>query len=179
MTIKVYDWLAHHARRTPGKLAQHDLFSGRRFTYAEMNLRAGRLAAWLRGEGGLAQGDRAAVLSHNTTDMFDLQFACAKAGTVFVPLNWRLAVAELEFIIKDCTPEILFYSSEFSEEAQILGQKCGLTKLVELDPQGRPDSAFENLSTRMMRDSRTIRSICMILTSEPPDEPERRMRRST
>ncbi|MFC3227417.1 long-chain fatty acid--CoA ligase [Marinibaculum pumilum] len=145
MTIKVYDWLAHHARRTPEKLAQHDLFSGRRFTYAEMNLRAGRLAAWLRGEGGLAQGGRAAVLSHNTTDMFDLQFACAKAGTVFVPLNWRLAVAELEFIIKDCTPEILFYSSEFSEEAQTLGKNCGLSRLVELDPQGRPDSTFEQL----------------------------------
>ncbi|MEQ8345232.1 MAG: long-chain fatty acid--CoA ligase [Sneathiellaceae bacterium] len=145
MTIKVYDWLAHHARRTPGKLAQRDLSSGRSFTYAQMDARAGRLAAWLRGPAGLARGDRVAVLSHNSTDVFDLQFGCAKAGTVFVPLNWRLAVPELEFIVNDCTPTVLFYSTEFADEAAGLAERCGLAALVELDPAGRPDSAFERL----------------------------------
>jgi len=145
MSIRAYDWLAHHARRTPDRLAQTDLFSGRSFTYAQMNDRAGRAAAWLRTEAGLARGDRVGVLSHNSTDMFDLQFACGKAGLVFVPLNWRLAVAELEFITRDAGLSVLFFSSEFADAADELTRRCGLDRILELDPEGRADSAFESL----------------------------------
>lgn len=145
MTIKAYDCLAHHARRGPDRIAQTDLFSGRSFTYAQMNDRAGRLARWLREGAGLQRGDRVGVLSHNSTDVFDLQFACVKAGLVFVPLNWRLAVPELVFIAEDAGLAILFHSAEFAEAATELDRRCDLKRTVELDPQGRPDSAFENL----------------------------------
>ncbi len=39
MTLKAYDWIAHHAMRTPAKAASIDLFSGRSFSYAEMDIR--------------------------------------------------------------------------------------------------------------------------------------------
>ena len=42
MAVKAYDWVAHHAMRTPEKTAQIDLHTGRRFSYAEMDRRVGR-----------------------------------------------------------------------------------------------------------------------------------------
>ena len=87
MDVRHYDWLARHAARTPGKLAAVDLASGRRFTYAEFNGRAGRLAHFLARGPGVGRGDRIGVLAHNSTDLFEMQFACAKLGAIFVPCN--------------------------------------------------------------------------------------------
>ena len=48
MAVKAYDWVAYHARQTPERLALVDLHSDRRFSYADMNDRTGRLANALR-----------------------------------------------------------------------------------------------------------------------------------
>jgi fatty-acyl-CoA synthase len=61
-----------------------------------------------------------AFLSENTTDVFEVLFACAKLGAILVPLNWRLAVPELEFIIGDCTPTVLIHEEQFADAAQQL-----------------------------------------------------------
>ena len=45
--IPYYDWIAHHAGRRPTKLAIHDLQTGRKFTYADIDHRTDRLAATL------------------------------------------------------------------------------------------------------------------------------------
>ena len=39
------------------------------------------------------------MLAPNTTDTFDVQFACGRIGAIFVPLNWRLANPELRAIL--------------------------------------------------------------------------------
>lgn len=52
----------------------------------------------------IAPGDRIVVLAPNTTDMFEVQFACGRIGAIFVPLNWRLANPELRAILGDCEP---------------------------------------------------------------------------
>ena len=49
--IPYYDWIAHHAGRRPTKLAIHDLQTGRKFTYADVDHRTDRLAAALAGLG--------------------------------------------------------------------------------------------------------------------------------
>ena len=66
---------------------------------------------------GIAAGDRVAILAPNTTDTFDVQFACGRLGAIFVPLNWRLANPELLAILADCTPAMLIYDPEFAERA--------------------------------------------------------------
>jgi fatty-acyl-CoA synthase len=102
--IPVEDWIGHHARFSPGAAAAHDLASGRRFTYAQFDERITRAALWLARAFAVRRGDRVAVLSMNDTDVFELQFACRRLGAIFLPLNWRLAVPELEFICKDAGP---------------------------------------------------------------------------
>jgi fatty-acyl-CoA synthase len=65
-----------------------------------------RVAAYLQGQ-GVGRGDRVALLSPNDICYFDLLFACGKLGAIFVPLNWRLAVPELAYILQNCRPKII------------------------------------------------------------------------
>jgi len=43
VTDFVTDWVAHHARTTPDRIATIDLASGREHSYAQMHERVGRL----------------------------------------------------------------------------------------------------------------------------------------
>ncbi len=102
------DATATYARAMPNQLALGDLKSGRRWSYAALDAAVDRLAVWLVGEYGAASGERVATLSKNNAEMVMAQLACVRAGAVFMPLNWRLAVAELEALIADAEPAILF-----------------------------------------------------------------------
>ncbi|MDP6573444.1 MAG: long-chain fatty acid--CoA ligase [Rhodospirillales bacterium] len=136
MSVRHYDWLAYHAGRTPGKLALVDLESGRRFTYGEFNARAGRLAHFLASGLGLCRGDRVGILARNSSDLFEMQFACAKLGAIFAPFNWRLTAAELEYIIGDVDPKVVFHGPEFAEVLRDLGKSLGVEHLVETSGLG-------------------------------------------
>jgi fatty-acyl-CoA synthase len=124
MKVRAYDWIAHHAHRTPRKLATIELHTGRRLTYTEFDDRIARLAGFLTGELGVEPGDRVAVLSPNSVNVFELQFACWRSGAVLTPLNWRLALPELEYIVHDSTPKVLFYDPEHETPARALGLRA-------------------------------------------------------
>lgn len=141
MSIAAEDWIAFHQTVAPEREAMHDVASGRRFTYGEMHDRIDRAAAFLRDAHGLGRGDRAAVMCHNDSDVFEIQFACRRLGAIFLPLNWRLAVPELEFILNDAAPKLLLHGQEFEKEAAALKELCGLPALVDLANGG--ESAYE------------------------------------
>ena len=137
--IAAADWISHHARYTPAAEAARDVSSGRRFTYAEFDQRVTRAALWLEASFGIARGDRVAVLSLNDTDVFELQFACRRLGAIFVPLNWRLAVPELDFICRDATPKVLLHGGEFSSVARELIRLASVPKAASLANGGPSD----------------------------------------
>ncbi|MCW5746778.1 MAG: long-chain fatty acid--CoA ligase [Alphaproteobacteria bacterium] len=139
--ITYYDWIAHHADRRPQTVAIHDLHTGRSFTYQQLHERAGRLAAHLQGL-GVGKRDRVAILAPNGPEYFDVQFACGRIGGVMVPLNWRLTVPELEYILGDCAPKVLVHDSTFRPQAQELKARCGVAHLMEVDID-RADCAYE------------------------------------
>ncbi len=103
-----------HARANPNALAIVDLESGRRWTYAELDRAVNRLAAWLESEFGPNSGARVATLAKNCAEMVILHHAGARAGTIFVPFNWRLAAAEIEALASDAVPEIVFHDPDFA-----------------------------------------------------------------
>lgn len=142
MAVKTYDWLAHHARYSPERTAAIDLQTGRQFSYAQFSGRVGRLARYLRDGLGVERGDRVGILAPNTSDHFELQFACGRLGAVFLPLNWRLTVPELEFIVNDAGPKVFIYDEEFAEAAAELKARCGIAHLVDINGDNRP-SAYE------------------------------------
>jgi fatty-acyl-CoA synthase len=131
-----YDWIAHHAGRRPDTLAIHDLQTARKFTYSDLHRRTDRLTAALAAL-GIARGDRVALLAPNCAEYFELQFACGRLGAIMLPLNWRLTVPELEYILGDSTPRLLVHDKAFAEQAAALSEHR-----LEID-HDNPDSAYE------------------------------------
>jgi fatty-acyl-CoA synthase len=134
MPIPYYDCIAHHAMRRPDSIAAVDLATGRRHTYGAYHDRISRLAGSFRSEFAIAAGERIAILAPNTTDTFEVQFACARIGAIFVPLNWRLAAPELRAILADCAPSMLIYDQEFAARAEALAESCNIRKMISLGP---------------------------------------------
>ena len=124
MPTKYYDWIARHAMRTPTKTAVVDLATRRSFDYSQLDERIGRLARHLRERCGVKRGDRVAVLALNSTDTLEVQFACGRLGAIFVPLNVRLTVPELEFIVGDAGPTVMVHDDELAETALKVVELC-------------------------------------------------------
>ena len=114
MAVSAYDWIGFHADIRPDSVALIDDFTGKTHTYAQLDERVRRTAAWLAGT-SVGEGDRVAFLSENTIDIFEVLFACAHLNAIIVPLNWRLAVPELQFIVGDSRPTVLIYEGQFQE----------------------------------------------------------------
>ena len=110
--IDIGDLTTRNAWRSPGRDAIIDVPNGRRLTFAQLEERANRLAHGLREELGIAPGERVAILSTNAAEIAETFFACAKAGLVAMPLNWRLAVPEQARILADGEPAALIYNRD-------------------------------------------------------------------
>ncbi|MDP3161331.1 MAG: long-chain fatty acid--CoA ligase [Reyranella sp.] len=134
--LPYYDWIAHHAGRRPTTLALHDLQTNRKFTYADVHKRTKQLTAALVAM-GIGKGDRVALLAPNCAEYFELQFACGRLGAIMLPLNWRLTVPELDYILGDSTPKLLVHDKAFATQAAQLSKH-----LLEIDHDA-PDSPYE------------------------------------
>ncbi len=108
-------WLDYHARYDSDMLAAVDVDSGRRFTYREFNSRLCRLAEGLNDRFALEKGDRVAVIAQNSTDVFEMLFACWELGAALMPLNFRLSPREIAAILADGAPRLVIYDDEFED----------------------------------------------------------------
>ncbi|HEY5721016.1 MAG TPA: AMP-binding protein [Allosphingosinicella sp.] len=119
MIADLPDLIARRALLGPGRIALEENETGRTLTYAELDRRAACIAALMRTR-GVAEGDRVAILCRNRIAFFEILFACAKMGAIMVPLNWRMPPAELEQLIADSSPALLFHGAEDSGPAAAL-----------------------------------------------------------
>jgi fatty-acyl-CoA synthase len=88
--------LARNARRFTDKPAL--VFEDRSLTFGELNSRVNRLAGALARR-GVTRGDNVAVLMYNRLEVIESYFACHKLGACPVPVNFRLAPAEVQYIL--------------------------------------------------------------------------------
>ena len=125
--------IAHHADRFPDRLAV--AFEGDALTYAGLLQRSAVTAGALR-DLGVGRGDVVAHLLYNSADFLDLMVACHRLGAIFMPLNWRLAGAELEYIVNHAGAKVLV--SERELEPLIEPVRAGLcpTRWVRLGAEG-------------------------------------------
>jgi fatty-acyl-CoA synthase len=119
-TINVGDWIARWAAITPEKTAV--IAEEEPITYAALSEAINRLSNLLLSR-GIAKGDRVAVLLRNCREYVEIFFAVSRIGAILVPLNWRLALPELEFILRDSTSRCIIFGSEFMENARGLRAK--------------------------------------------------------
>lgn len=100
------DFLARARRLFP---AREGIVDGdQRWTYAEFAARCDRLAHALRGDLGVQPGEVVAWLCGNTHELLEAYYGVLLAGGVLLPLNIRLAPAELRAILTDSGAVVLF-----------------------------------------------------------------------
>ena len=130
--VRAYDWLSHHRAHRPHKEAIRELGTQRSFSYADLDDRADSVGGYFSSL-GVGRGDRVALLAYNGVEFFDLQFACARTGAIAVLLNWRLTIAELEYILNDSSPKLLIHDAAFTQAAQELQRRCSIQTLQCID----------------------------------------------
>ncbi len=113
-------------------------------SYAEFDQHCNRLANGLVAR-GLKPGSRIALLSKNNLNYLQLVFACMKAGMTIVPMNYRLAPAELNYILDDSEAEMLIVGdAELREAADRCADISSLTQRYTME--GDLDPAEDTIS---------------------------------
>jgi fatty-acyl-CoA synthase len=125
------DLIARNADFTPGKPALR--FSGRTLTYDAFAARVALTARALKSRLAIGRGDRIAILAANHPDYLVLLYACARLGAMLVPLNWRLAVPEQVFILRDAAVKALVLEEAFSAVLAPFTEALPEARLVGLD----------------------------------------------
>ena len=97
-------WPRRRAAMTPDKPAL--VQDGVATTYADLDRGITRLAHGLQGR-GIERGDRVAFLGLNSVELVLAMFATARLGAVFVPVNTRLAPAELVYVLEHSGARLL------------------------------------------------------------------------
>ncbi|WJR76624.1 long-chain-fatty-acid--CoA ligase [Bradyrhizobium sp. NP1] len=107
--MRIDDIIWHNARARADKLAV--ACGAVRLSFAQLAERSRKVANALAGL-GVQRGERVAVLATNTAEYVEVVFGIAAAGAVWVPLNFRLAAEELEFIIADSEAAAVVYTHD-------------------------------------------------------------------
>ena len=105
------------------------IFEGQSLTYAELEQGSNRVANGLLNLGTLPD-QRIGFLGKNSHHYFELLLGVAKSGGVLCPINWRLAGAEVAYILNNFTPEILFIGPEFMDMASDLKSMVSSIKQI-------------------------------------------------
>lgn len=108
------DMVVNAAKRFPETKSVTD--GVRSHTFAATHDRAGCLARAFIGD-GLHPGDRVALLALNEIEYTEIQVACQRAGLILVPMNYRLALPELAYLVEDSSPAALLAGPGFAAAA--------------------------------------------------------------
>jgi len=106
------DFFAAMAARQPDREALVSVHQGRRYTYAQLQAEALRLASALLGQ-GLVPGDRVGIWSHNNAEWVLMQLATAHAGLVLVNINPAYRTAEVEYALNKVGCKLLVSMARF------------------------------------------------------------------
>ncbi|HLX79615.1 MAG TPA: long-chain-fatty-acid--CoA ligase [Burkholderiales bacterium] len=96
MAETVLDAIRRHARDKGGDTVYWT--PSRTWTFSALHEASSRIAQGLKGL-GVGPGDRVACLTKHTAECVALVLAANKVGAVCMPVNWRLAPPEIEYIV--------------------------------------------------------------------------------
>lgn len=113
-------------------------------TYAELDRRVDQLAnAYI--ERGLTFGSRHAVMAIDLIEHIEAAFAIARAGGVYVPLNYRLRSEEVKYLLSDSDPVLFSFSAAYRDLAQMVQREVPSVKhLIALDGPADGDALLNH-----------------------------------
>ncbi len=112
-------------------------------TYQELAERSDRAAVAMLAL-GITRGERVAFLSSNRIEYYELLFGAAKAGIGLVPVNWRLARAEVANILTDASPSLLVLDPSLAGLVANLEDWAERGRLIVFDPDPAENSTPHN-----------------------------------
>lgn len=121
-------WPARRARISPHAPALSD--GERAVDHAELAGRAARIAGGLA-ERGVGPGDRVAWLGVNAVATLETCFAAWRLGAVAVPLNYRLAPAEVGYMLDDCGATLLVHGPDADDLVAATAPRIPVVRGVE------------------------------------------------
>ena len=92
-------------------------FAGIDYSYVQMHERTLARAADLHAR-GIRRGDRVAYLGPNHPALIEVLLACLRLGAIFIPLNWRLAPAEVDYQLSNAEVSLLVVAPEHAATAE-------------------------------------------------------------
>ncbi|MCB0572863.1 MAG: long-chain fatty acid--CoA ligase [Phaeodactylibacter sp.] len=145
------DWFAKWAVYSPGKVAVKEYESQRTFTYGELHRLGNQLAFHLRSRYGIEKGSRIAILAENCLEYIALFAAMQKMGCILVPMNYRLASSEIDYLLRDSEPALAIAEKKFEGVLQAAPAFSGiphywpleeLAAFCETHKAGPPDAEY-------------------------------------
>jgi fatty-acyl-CoA synthase len=151
--INLSSFVAFHARQTPERCALK--YRGEEISYAAFNERIQIVGGWLVSR-EIGPDDVVAVLMRNSAAFLDIAFAISHIGAVFLPINYRLASAEIAYIVENAGARLLIADEEFGASA------AGPAPIVQVDvtaqsnatrlaPDAKPVTAHPRRPSDLMR----------------------------
>lgn len=143
--ITELDWFKKWAIYSPNKIAFAEFETKRSLTFRHINNLANYLADYYLNELNLKKGDRIAVLAENQLEYILLFAVAQKTGIILVPLNYRLANAEIDYLLKQSEPAIIYFQKEFEDKIpeNYKNIKTNLDTLTEITNSYKKDEHFD------------------------------------
>jgi len=117
----VYDMFKRNARLFENATALVGV--DERITFGELLKHIQSLSGSLSHQ-GVKQGDRIAILAQNSHKFFLIYGAAATIGAIVVPINWRLSVEEIQYILQDSAPTTIFIDEKYKNVISEIRAKC-------------------------------------------------------
>jgi len=141
-----------HAAERADKVALQ--CEGRTLTYGELNARAGKVAGLLVAA-EVKPGDRVAWLGRSRETFFEIFFGAAAARACLAPINSRLAIPEIAFILQDSGANLLFVTPDFFAAARaVVAQVNRPIRLIGVGGEAEGIESYE-----VLRDAATVSSL--------------------
>ncbi|RDI66193.1 acyl-CoA synthetase [Nocardia pseudobrasiliensis] len=136
MSYNIADLVEHTIDLVPDRVALAD--DTRSVTYAQLEVRANRLAHYLR-EQGVQPGDKVGLYSRNTIEAVEVMVAIFKARAVMVNINYRYVENELQYIFDNSDMVALIHERRYSDKVANVRPKVPKLKTVVVIDDGTED----------------------------------------
>lgn len=117
------------------------VYGEKRFTYAQLEQRANRLAHYLKAQ-GIKPGDHVGLYLYNCNEYLEGMLACFKIRAVPINVNYRYVQDELQYVFDNASLVACIHHREFIPYiAEIRSQVPQLRVLISVDDDSDADSS--------------------------------------
>lgn len=151
MTFNLHLSLAKALNLWPDREAIID--GDKRFTYAEFGKRVGKLSNYLLSI-GLNENSVVGILAPNCHEYMEAYYACAVAGIILNPINFRLSAHEITGILSDSNASCLIVHEDFAATAgAVVSKKSSVKNVLTIDQSFKSTEEESSKSTAAIKDS--------------------------